>query len=99
MAAFSVSDNGVLAWRAPIPPSRLTWMDRAGVELKDVGSAAFSPDGRLSADGQRYAVGVVDPKQGVSDVWVYDLARDSSERVTFRALDEKAPVWSADGRS
>jgi eukaryotic-like serine/threonine-protein kinase len=99
MSAFSVSDTGALAWRDAIPASRLVWMDRSGVELKEVATAAFSPDGRLSADGKRYAVGVVDPKQGVADVWVYDLARESSERITFRPLDEKWPVWSPDGRS
>jgi Tol biopolymer transport system component len=99
LAAVSVSDNGVLAWRDPIRESRLVWMDRAGFELKEVGVAAFQPDGRISPDGRRYAVGVADPKQGVSDLWIYDLERDSAERVTFRALDEKEPVWAADGQS
>jgi hypothetical protein len=30
---------------------------------------------------------------------VYDLDRDSSERLIFRPLDEKAPVWAPDGHS
>ena len=98
-AAFSVSENGVLAWRAAARNSRLVWLDRSGVELRVIGSAGFQADGRLSPDGHRLAVGIVDPKQGTSDVWVYDLDRDSSERVTFRPLDEKAPVWAPDGRT
>jgi Tol biopolymer transport system component len=98
-AAFSVSQNGLLAWRSARGNSRLVWMDRAGVELKSIGRASFNPDGRLSPDGHRYAVGVVDPKQGVSDVWIFDLDRDSSERVTFTPLDERAPVWAPDGRT
>ncbi|MDP9360593.1 MAG: serine/threonine-protein kinase [Acidobacteriota bacterium] len=98
-AAFSVSENGVLAWRAAARNSRLVWLDRSGIELRVIGSAGFQADGRLSPDGHRLAVGIVDPKQGVSDVWVYDLDRDSSERVTFRPLDEKAPVWAPDGRT
>ena len=98
-AAFSVSQNGMLAWRAAHGYSRLVWMDRAGVELKSIGRASFNPDGRLSPDGHRYAVGIVDPKQGVSDIWIFDLDRDSSERVTFTTLDEKAPVWAPDGRT
>jgi len=91
LAAFSVSDNGVLAWRSGLRPSRLAWLDRTGSELKVIGTAPFNADGRLSPDGRRYAVGVVDPKQSVSDIWIYDLDRDSSERVTFSLLDEKAP--------
>jgi eukaryotic-like serine/threonine-protein kinase len=98
LAAFSVSENGV-AWRAAARNSRLVWLDRSGVELSVIGSAGFQADGRLSPDGHRLAVGIVDPKQGASDVWVYDLDRDSSERVTFRPLDEKAPVWAPDGRT
>ena len=89
----------MLAWRAAHGYSRLVWMDRAGVELKSIGRASFNPDGRLSPDGHRYAVGIVDPKQGVSDIWIFDLDRDSSERVTFTTLDEKAPVWAPDGRT
>lgn len=99
LAAFSVSDNGLIAWRAPVNPSRLVIFDRAGTELKELGVRAFEPGGRLSADGARYAVGVIDPQQGIGDVWIYDLGRESSERVTFRQLDEKSPVWAADGIS
>jgi Tol biopolymer transport system component/tRNA A-37 threonylcarbamoyl transferase component Bud32 len=99
LAAFSVSEDGVLAWRAAVSNSRLVWFDRSGVELRGIGSGPFQPDGRLSPDGHRYAAGVVDPKRGASDVWIYDLDRDSSERLTFRQLDEKAPVWAPDGHT
>ncbi len=98
LAAFSVSDTGVLVWRSPRRPSRVTWIDRAGIELRSVGSAVFMPPGRLSPDGHRYAASVVDPKQGVADIWIYDLERDSSERATFKVHDDIAPVWAPDGR-
>lgn len=99
LAAFSTSDSGVLAWRLAAAPSRLAWIDRAGREVKQIATAAFEASGRVSRDGRRYAVGVIDPKQGISDIWVYDLARESSERVTFRQLDEKSPVWGSDDNS
>ena len=99
LAAFSVSENGMLAWRAAARSSRLAWLDRSGVEVGAIGTAWFQADGRFSPDGHRFAVGIVDPKEGVSDIWVYDLDRDSSERVMFRPLDEKAPVWAPDGRT
>jgi eukaryotic-like serine/threonine-protein kinase len=98
-AAFSVSENGVLAWRSALGNSRLVWLDRAGTQLKTIGRAVFHPDGRLSPDGHRYAVGIVDPRQGPSDLWIFDLDRESSERVTFTTLDERAPVWAPDGRT
>ena len=99
LAAFSVSDTGVLAFRRAQEPSRLVWFDRTGTELKTLATSVFHADGRLSPDGKRLAIGVVDVKQGLSDIWVYDLDRESSERVTFSSLDEKAPVWAHDGRS
>jgi eukaryotic-like serine/threonine-protein kinase len=98
-AAFSVSANGLLAWRAARRPVRLAWLDRAGIETGSIATVPALPDGRLSPDGIRYAVGVVDRKDGASDLWVYDLARGSSERLTFQTLDERSPVWSPDGRA
>jgi eukaryotic-like serine/threonine-protein kinase len=97
MAAFSVSRNGILVWRSARRPSRLVWLDRNGTELESIATALFDVPGRLSRDGNRYAAGVIDAKQGISDVWVYDLDRGSSERLTFDLLDQKAPVWAADG--
>jgi Tol biopolymer transport system component len=99
LTAFCASQNGVLAWRSARSVSRLAWVDRGGIEVESVATAPFDPAGRLSNDGKRYAVGVIDPKQGVSDVWVYDLERGSAERVTFRRPDEKSPVWARDGRT
>jgi eukaryotic-like serine/threonine-protein kinase len=96
MAAFSVSQNG-LVWRTARPQSRLVWMDRNGMESEPIATAYFDVAGRLSPDGNRYTVGVYDPLQGISDVWTYDLTRASAERLTSDLLDQKAPIWAADG--
>jgi Tol biopolymer transport system component len=98
MAAFSVSRNGVLAWRTAQSPARLAWVDRLGVEGQSIATGLFDI-GRLSRDGTRYAVGVIDPKQGIADVWIYDLVRGNAERATFELLDEKSPVWALDDRT
>jgi Tol biopolymer transport system component len=97
LAAFSISDNGLLAWLSARAPARLAWLDRSGMEVGSIGRLPVSDSGRLSPDGKRYAVGVVDPKQGVSDIWIYDLARESPDRMTFQLFDEKSPVWAPDG--
>ncbi|MFN2441695.1 MAG: hypothetical protein ABR517_03320, partial [Thermoanaerobaculia bacterium] len=96
LAAFSASGNGLLAWRSARRSSRLVWIDREGSELETVGTGLFDPDGRLSRDGNRYVVGIYDPKQGVSDIWIYDLVRRNADRVTTLILDEKSPVWAGD---
>jgi hypothetical protein len=98
-AAFSASENGILAWRSARRRSRIVWIDRSGMESGLVGTAYVLPDGRLSPDGNRYAVGMLDAKQGVADLWVYDLTRQSPERLTFALVDEKAPVWLPDGKT
>jgi Tol biopolymer transport system component len=99
LAAFTVSQNGVLAWRLAKPRSRLSWVDRAGVEVRPIANGIFNPLGRISPDGHRYAVGITDPKQGTNDIWIYDLERDNSERLTFSGYDEAAPVWAPDGHT
>ena len=78
---------------------RLVWLDRGGVEIGALDTKFAAPGGRLSPDGDRYAVGIIDPKQGTSDIWSYDLARQSPERLTFAVLDETAPVWHPEGRT
>ncbi|HVS32336.1 MAG TPA: protein kinase [Thermoanaerobaculia bacterium] len=97
-AAFSASNDGLLVWRSARRPSRLVWLDRNGTEQGEVSRGLLMSDGRLSPDGKRYAAGVIDPKLGVADVWVFDLERQSPERRTFTGFDEKAPVWFPDGR-
>jgi eukaryotic-like serine/threonine-protein kinase len=99
LAAFSVSDSGILAWRSARRPTRLVWMDRSGIETALIARGHFDGSGRLSPDGKRYAAGVIDPKQGISDVWIYDLERESSDRLTLELLDEKAPVWAGGGEA
>ena len=98
-SAFSVSENGALAWRSAQHPTRLTWVDRAGVDVGTIATDLFGLDGRLSRDGNRYATGVVDAKLGGSDIWLYDLIRETAERLTSEAADQKAPVWAIDGES
>jgi predicted Ser/Thr protein kinase len=98
-ASFSVSRDGLLAYQTGETPSRLTWVDRSGKEVKAMGTTAdvFGP-ARLSADGQRAAVSVRTLAAGGSDIWIYELARDVVTRFTFEPEVEAQPVWSPDGR-
>ena len=53
---------------------------------------------RVSPDGRRMAMQVVDPTRGNPDIWVEDLQDRSVVRVTTSTGIETLPVWSPDGR-
>lgn len=99
VSAFSVSQNGVLAYRRAVPPSPnvLTWYDRHGKQLATVGERGLYSGPALSPDGKRLAIARVDPATNVRDIWVIDLARGGSSRFSFDKADDMNPVWSPDG--
>jgi Tol biopolymer transport system component len=100
MAAFSVSDTGVLVFRnsEQTALSRLVWFDRTGKRIGEIGEAGPYRNPRLSPDGKRVAVELVDGT-GNRDVWLLDLARGTPVRFTFDPGRDASPVWSADGRN
>jgi serine/threonine-protein kinase len=95
---FAVSSNGILFF---IPGSDetservLAWLDPTAkpVLLSVPSRQYFEP--KLSPDGQRVALDIVGGN--TTDVWVYDVTRNTLGRLTFGPF-YYAPVWSADGR-
>jgi eukaryotic-like serine/threonine-protein kinase len=97
-AAFSVSDNGVLVYQAALRTlSRPVWFDRKGTQLAALAGPADYGDVALAPDGSRLAVSVSDPARSTRDLWIFDNDGGRSQRVTFDAGDEFAPIWSPDG--
>jgi Tol biopolymer transport system component len=95
-AQFSFSESGTLAYisgHGEIPKLAIYWMSIDGkfepLRATPAGyrQPAFSPDGR------RLAVEVREGK--TSDVWIYDLERDTFTRL---AADAGGPVWTPDGQ-
>ena len=95
--AFSVSQNGVLAYR-PIGNTELAWFDRTGQKLQKIGTPGRYANPALSPDDRSVAVARVDPDTGTNDVWLLDLPTGAETRVTFDAASDDMPVWSRDGR-
>jgi Tol biopolymer transport system component len=94
---FSVSAAGVLAYRIESPAAQeLVWYDRSGNAVGSIGDTSGNPRSnvRLSPDGKAVAF----TRQGptAQDVWIYDLERRATSRLTFGG--GRSPVWSPDGR-
>jgi serine/threonine-protein kinase len=98
-AEFEGSQTGTLVYRSGGTRSGLVtvqWLKSDGKteglppKPRDYGRPSLSPDGR------RLAIDVSDgPSQ---DIWVYNLGRDTMNRVTFDGKLNRAPTWSPDGR-
>jgi eukaryotic-like serine/threonine-protein kinase len=98
--SFSISANGILAY---VPGTsgeaglQLQWFDRSGKKLGMVGQPADYSSPALSPDGAKIAVGIQSAGSGGRSIWIFDLKRGTSSRLTFDSADEFNPVWSRDG--
>jgi serine/threonine-protein kinase len=97
-AQMAVSQNGTLAYLAGASITSgfpVSWLDREGhvSTLRAAPSVWTNPE--FSPDGGRLALEIMD---ATSNLWVYEWARDTLERVTFDASDSARPVWTPDGR-
>ncbi len=94
---FSVSDNGILAFRANEGrDSQLTFFDREGKAVKTIGEPGEYNTLALSPDGTSVAVERIDSQTRNSDLWLY-MSQGGSMRLTFDPSRQVSPVWSADG--
>jgi len=96
-AYFSVSGNGILAYRTGSGASnQLVWHDRSGRVLGNAGEAGNYEELALSPDASR----VVHSRttNGGGEIWVLDIARSIPSRLTLDPLGSRSPVWSPDGK-
>jgi len=97
-AQYSLSATGSLVY---VPgsvqgaQSNLVWVSRNGAEqpLAAPANAYLAP--RLSPDGRRVAVGITGQD---SQVWLYDLSRETLTRLTFEGNTNQYPNWTPDGK-
>ncbi len=95
--AFSVSNTGVLVYRAAVPNNtQLVWYARDGTRLGSVGEPGDYGQIALSPDDRRLAVERQDTPHHTSNIWILDLSSGVFSRKTF--FDDGEPVWSPDGR-
>ena len=105
MAQYGVSTTGSVIYYAGVKPERLLWVDRGGKTLGEVatGIVSASPSSTedfsqfaLSRDGSRIAVPIWDSRRSGGDLWITEVARNASTRLTS-AGNAVFPQWSPTG--
>jgi serine/threonine protein kinase/Tol biopolymer transport system component len=97
-AQFSFAENGTLMYvpgRSRFQLASIYWLDSRGTftPIRDAPGNYYMP--AFSPDGKRLALAINDGSK--SDIWVYDLSRDTLTRLTFRG-NNLSPIWTPDGQ-
>ncbi|HLV96191.1 MAG TPA: protein kinase, partial [Candidatus Acidoferrales bacterium] len=102
-AIFTASENGVLAYQlgnaASGGDAQLLWFDREGKQIGKTGTTAYFAAANLSPDGRKVAAEIAASGTSSFNIWVFDLARGISTRLTFSSGIDAAPCWSPDGKT
>jgi serine/threonine protein kinase/Tol biopolymer transport system component len=98
--SFSASTNGKLIYEGGIGPvtNQLAMFDRNGKLLSVMKGTQSVFEASFSPDMTRIAFSTVDLQRRNEDIWVYDIARSISTRLTFDPRDDTDPIWSPDGK-
>jgi Tol biopolymer transport system component len=96
-SAFSVSAGGVLVHRSrDSSQSQLTWFDRTGRIIGTAGEPADYQIFSRSPDERRVAVARSDAHDG-THIWLIELDRNVTSRLTIGPTVNLSPLWSPDG--
>ncbi len=98
--SFTLSEHGELAFQPSAtasPRSELVWFNRAGqrLELPVVPGNVAEPS--IAPDGKRVAVMLWEDM--TSDLWLVDVERGATSRLTRDPAVDTSPVWSPDGHT
>jgi serine/threonine protein kinase/Tol biopolymer transport system component len=93
---FSAADRLLVFAEMVFRPSTLLWLDRLGNVKGSLGEPSLFGIPRLSPNGRRVAVDVIDPSRDTADVWIYDIETGARTKfgAVFGSMDIPAPVWS-----
>src|SRR6185503_8223205 len=77
------------------------WIDRSGKPAGEVGEPALFRSLRLSPDGRKVAVDVVDAVRSARDIWIYDVATGKRTKLVSgnppNVYSPANPIWSPEG--
>ena len=96
-AQYALAEDGTLVYRpgGAVVSRQLVWVDRNGVqEPINLPPRAYTY-ARLSPDGRRIAL---DSRDDEFDIWIWDVERETLQRLTRDPGTNRGPVWSPDGQ-
>jgi len=96
---FALSDQGTLV-HAPSAggmQDSLVWVDLQGAQRLVTEEKRDYAVPRLSPDGKQVAVSIYQA-DGSSNVWIYDLERESFRRLTYEGTLNTTQSWAPDGQ-
>jgi serine/threonine-protein kinase len=104
---LAVSDNGTLVYTrgAGTGKQELVWVTRGGkAQPVDPDWQGTFADPSLAPNGRRLAVTLVpdggyDAVAQIIDIWIKQLDRGPSNKLTLEAKSDHYPTWTPDGRS
>jgi Tol biopolymer transport system component len=98
MPTAGVSPAGILAYQSGgnFTSMVLTWVNQAGKAAGEVPLEVTGQNPTLSPDGRFLAIDVT--SAGNRDVWVADVARGVTSRITHSGGIDRSATWSPDGR-
>jgi Tol biopolymer transport system component len=96
VSSFSVSENGVLAYRTGggATAAQFAWLDRTGKELERFGEQFGNAHLAVSPGERSLAIERIAPEG--RDLWLRDITRGTTSRFA-QGLLYSAMVWSPDG--
>jgi len=98
-ADFSVSNNGMLAYRRYVSRTQLAWFDRHGTLVKKIGPDNVNIEhGQLSPDGKKIAAAIFNVDRGATEIWIIDRETGTSRRSISGPGIVANPVWAPDSQ-
>ena len=99
--AVTAAQNGTVIFNTSTGGARsvLTWMDRTGKQLEQIGEPAIQCNPALSPDNSRLAVDISDQRANNVDIWLQGEHGKNNSRFTFDPSEDVVAVWSRDGKN
>jgi Tol biopolymer transport system component len=97
---ISVSRTGALTYRTTAStPLPLIWIRTDGSVIGPALPPGYYVDPMISPDGTRVAYASRESLEDTLDISILDLASGVSRQLTLDPANDRAPVWSPDGRT
>jgi len=97
-AQLDFSRNGTLVYRSGGTGAgrMMAWVDQAGRMEPLLPGTDWYATPILSPDGKKIALRILEP--GRASIWIHDIARKQTNRLTFEPGVHESPRWTPDGR-